>query len=1120
MKKRLLKITMILAALAAFAGCQREDIVPVVPDNNSDIGVFGDYIKMKLNVVAPDPIKVGTKAVDPDGKGVQTMTLFCFDEYGLFISTATASIEQNLNDIEAGGIFDAFIPNTTRIMHLVGNQNMTPFKEEDFRQKSEDEVMSILEGSAGMIIYWARVEVPKDVNTLYTDDAGSLNRSMSQAILDWITIETNPALESHTVGTGSSAKTYTGKDKPILLLRNQARVTVVSDGAQTEAIDDKEWNGTYFKVTGFTVCNTQAFGTVAPYHSSYGFPTYKSSTYDPDYDVVPNSNTDNSNLHWVKESYITLPENKDKLSDIMDVDIAFESFVFESENSSADPVDVINRGSNIVNGTAQQEMYYKVSLTNDDGEQVLLRRNHHYEINIAGRLNYGVATFAQALEAPATNNVWLSISDEVKSVQNNEFKLTVDQTSVVLNADDVVANNTLNLSFEVEAVAASAVIDAADLSITWVEDNQRVSSTLNPDLTVGNAVAFATDGQGTITLKLNQLNADTDKLEGTLLVKYGHLQRKIKIVTINTQKFVPAWVSTEVYGAVTGDKESRENVTLVFTIPESCPAELFPLDVLVSVNDLDIRSDAGQTLPVVRRGEDGYGATDLNGDGVDDDYGYKYKYTINSTGTQRLYLENIITSTSSESKTITLEAENFETLQKVVTFSSEQYRLEVRNMQSYDYTPSGAASPAESINYILVPQKRYARVVFDLATLNGTQNISVSPTDEFLLYSSNLDHYRDDDSRLSDDYKSNFDCSFKPYSESQWGTGGRIFGFYPRTTISGGEFEIYMETNKAKSSEVVRIASNQSGSTSVLDPAQNYAGQTFRSVTFEMANFHPFRFAAQINDSGEYVSDGLTSEESISDIELTYLPNQKVAVSFDVTSFKGNDVNGTSVDPFGTGFEIYIDAPMLTLANGDNPAIEGEMVAMFEKNADGTMPSTVASKAKLEDLGNGKFVYRVDPDRDTERGFWNGSAVKIADATNPNQAGERKTIIFKTKEIVSTGNITISSNPDQVVYYSKTFRVSNTPVSGSIKYGTDNVPAGQFISFTRAFNGSRIGSVNVTEDGKYELKLRKEYEFYWTNDPIKLTTSIGGKYYSATYDSLEDLYNNPNIVFTEEVETE
>ena len=58
--------------------------------------------------------------------------------------------------------------------------------------------------------------------------------------------------------------------------------------------------------------------------------------------------------------------------------------------------------------------------------------------------------------------------------------------------------------------------------------------------------------------------------------------------------------------------------------------------------------------------------------------------------------------------------------------------------------------------------------------------------------------------------------------------------------------QIYMETNKPKSAEVVRIASNQKGSPQVKDGSQEYDGMTFRSVTFELANYRPFRFAAQI----------------------------------------------------------------------------------------------------------------------------------------------------------------------------------------------------------------------------------------------------------------------------------
>ena len=1135
--RNILRILVIGIVGMAMLSCRTDEIVPVVPDNGStDVGVYGDQIKLRLNVVAPDPIRVNTRAVDPDGKGIQTMTLFCFDQYGLFISTASASLTPDPSNDETGGIFDAFIPNTTRAIHLVGNQNMTPFREDDFRQKTEDEVLSILEGSAGMLIYWARVEVPANVQELYTkvkDEAGNTiqGRSVADAILDWITIETNPEDQAH--------RGVWGQNHPIVMLRNQARVTVVSrDDANTAG---KGWNGTYFIVTGFTVLNTKAFGTVAPYNRDRRFPTYKASTFTPTYSVYD----------WKEDKYITLPENREILSDIMDVDTAEETYVFETENSSADPVDVIIKGKNVINGVEQEELYYKVNIVDENGEPVLIRRNHHYEINIVGNLNYGSPNFGESLDAPATNNIWLSISDEVNSVMNSDYVLTVDKTKVVVNNADISdsPNPTLNLTFSVTPNKAGVSLNQSNLSVSWIEENQTVSSTHNPQLVVGSNVSFnTTTGAGAITLALNPLQSGLEFDKGTILVKYGHLQRKIRVVIVRTQEFIPAWVSTEVYGAVTGDKESRQNVSVIFSIPEDCPAELFPMDVLITANNLDVRSQSGQVLPIVRRGEDGYGQifTTTADDGTEvNDVGYKYVFTVTEPGMQRLYLENILASSEGSKEYITLEAENFELLTKTATFVEHQNKIVLPKLESYAYYPALGGSEADIIHYLLVPQKRYAPVTFDLS-LQVSDNTSYGTVDgntEFLLHSSNLDYYKDNDTRLTVEQKDAFDCEFVAYDISTWPTGGRVFGFSPRNEkiknntffdqeeIDGVNyqlFQIYLETNKANSAEIVRVASNLIDSPSIKGSG-NYSGPTFRSVTFEMSTYRPFRFAAQVNGTGDYVDDSNLDDddtpqaEEISNVSLKYSAESYVDVSFDVTSFEALD--GASVDPFGTGFEIYIDAPMLKLVEGDNLAIEGETVAMFEKKADGSLPSTIPQLPKLQDLGDGRFVYRVDPVRSVEAGFWNGSTPKIRDdKAASQQAGERKTIRFRTNSIVSNGDIKISSNQEQVVYHSKTFKLTNTPMTGQIFYsegGTDKnpIPANQFVTFTRVYDGSRIGSMTITSNGNYSLRLRKEYEFYWRNDPIELIAHIDdgnpntkSDYYGVVVQDLATLSTSPNVV--------
>lgn len=81
-------------------------------------------------------------------------------------------------------------------------------------------------------------------------------------------------------------------------------------------------------------------------------------------------------------------------------------------------------------------------------------------------------------------------------------------------------------------------------------------------------------GQGHIQIQLLRLE-NNEKLEGTLLVKKGRLQRKIKVITIRKQSFVPAWVGTEIYGNLGNgaNKNNRAHVAVCSpypAVPRSC----------------------------------------------------------------------------------------------------------------------------------------------------------------------------------------------------------------------------------------------------------------------------------------------------------------------------------------------------------------------------------------------------------------------------------------------------------------------------------------------------------------------------------------------------------------------
>ena len=937
---------------------------------------------------------VAVRAVDPDGLDIQNMTLFCFNEYGLFISTVRATL---VPESTTSGLFEATIPEQTSIIHFIANQNANLYNENDFRGKSEASVIAAMEGASGMMVYWARFE--KDANS---------SKNINEQIA---------ALPNG-----------------IELLRNQAKVSIAN------------WNSAYLNVTGFVTTNRQAFGTVAPFHPTEGF-------------VWPGS-----------EPFVTMPQNTAIMSDITDIDTKTEDYIFESENADQSPVSVIIKGS--VPGSSEQ-LYYRVALIDDNGDRIKVRRNYSYVINIVGKLTYGQPTFEQALTAPASNNVWISVASWINEIEDEEYILSVDRTYVVLN--DSEAGKPLTLGYKVTAKSGSTLSDA---DISWVGDNNVANHTFADH-------SFDSAGNGSVTLQLLPMTNPT-RQSGTLLIKKGKLQRTIDIIVIKTQQFTPAWVGTQIFGGTTG-----EFVTLKFTIPESCPEELYPFDVLISVNSLDVRSSSGMNLPVIREGEEGYGKEENT-------IGYKYVYTVTKPGVQRVYFHTILKQEDNINQDIMIEADYFETLTKLFTFTDHQYAITIEGLSEYsvntENNPNQEVPDDEVVLYRLVPQKRNAPVTFDMQMIDNSTGsaINAGAADEFMIYSKTLDYYTEG--------HEDHGATFYSVSEDYWShsTNGRVFMFMidnPNNTTDIGQYTILLKTNRAVSEDVVRIASNNTQSNSAIPGVTTpYAGNTYRSVIFELANYRPFHFAAQINGEGEY--ERYQVAESVSHIEWSYEPNQSVEVSFEVTSFRGSD--NKSVDPFGEQFDIYIDAPMLDL--------DATRFAEFNINAN-----------KVRKLSDGRFVYTVEADREAERAFGYGTVLNSDEMGNVNQVGERKTIPFKTKTVTSAGTITISSDKERVVFYDKQFKVTNKLISGRLKYNTGSqtldVPQYGFVAFSRVSDGVRIGSINVGENGVYTLNLRKEYAFNWYTDEIEMhyTHPTTKAVYTAKISNLHTLFNSPDI---------
>ena len=1005
--------------LSIIAGISLTSCVDNLAGPGADIAPDG-YMTIDFAVQVPDMNQVQTKAVDPDGGGVQQVTVFCFDDNDLFITTVTADIVPANANPSLSGTLEVTVPDHTVTMQLVGNQNLTYFREDNYRGMSEVDVMASLEASAGRMVYWARKTVDE--------------------------------LRSHN-----------SESNPVLLLRNQAKITLSVESSVR------------FQQKGWVVVNSNAFGTVAPYCSEHGF-------------EAP---------HYVDRPFVTLPENTTKLGDFLDVRTNEAEYIFETENTVDSPIDFIVKGSQ--NGG--EDLYYRISIIDQNGEYLPVLRNHHYTVNIAGPLYYGQPTFAQALEAPATNNVWVSVSDDINSLTDGVTTLSVDKTYVVVGEDEFKNPNEYYLYYDltVEGAASSAA------EVSWIPGN-------NVAMSAFSHTYDAASGRGTICVELNAMG-DLQKREGTLLVKSGRLSRRIKVITVKEQKFEPAWITTNVYG-----KESGENVTMMFTIPDDCPAELFPMDVLVSVNDMDIRNASGMVLPIIRSDDSRYGE--------DNGIGYKYVLTVTEPGVQRIYLKTILDHTEEDEKTVvlTVEAPHFASLSKTATFQDAiEARILIHNLKSYV-----ARTPAdEYIYYYLVPQKINAPVEFethlgevvasaaeaDVTLFNPNDEAThfryISPNqdfsttdgdgynvDEFLLYSQNLEHNHDHDGTFYFDFYKNLD-------PSDWSaSGGRVLGFFRnRNASSGSGATFHLKTTRPKSDEVVRIASNpygfpsvtigNSGELAVMDymaPDGKCTGTgKYKSCVFELATHHPFHFAAALDIQGAKTGTNVQgeNEEIVDVVNLSYVPGQSVNLEFDVTSFTSKD-GSESVDPFGTAFDIEISAPMLEL--------------------DKTSPFYDAEK--ISNPSAGKFIYHVAADRDAER---RGTLqANKDDKASVSQVGERKCIPFKKKGIVSAGEIVIRSDESKVVFYEKTFRIQNNSIFGKLSYrspdGVADVPTGSFVPFEMLPTYNRIGTVTVGASGQFELRLRSEYKYDWATDDVKFQfTDEDGAIYEKTFDSLSAL---------------
>lgn len=186
--KKILYILTILCTVIGLHSCTDNYTEKV-----SGTVVDGDQIHIVFSTRQPDPVVVNTRALDPTGTGVNVLWLFNFDKEGAFLGRVNATLLTAQGQTD--GKFEASIPSSTRIVHLLANQNLDSFNDDAMLGKHENTVMNGLVSTSGGLVYWGRVadtsaaDADAFASFLSTESPFTLYRNMAKVEVSGVEID-------------------------------------------------------------------------------------------------------------------------------------------------------------------------------------------------------------------------------------------------------------------------------------------------------------------------------------------------------------------------------------------------------------------------------------------------------------------------------------------------------------------------------------------------------------------------------------------------------------------------------------------------------------------------------------------------------------------------------------------------------------------------------------------------------------------------------------------------------------------------------------------------------------------------------------------------------------------
>ncbi len=649
MKRRVYLYYIALPLLLLLAGCVREPMGGLlIPE-----GKEGDSITLTLGLHADDlsDLALRSEAINDDEvEKITSLRILVFDEHQQFLYSTDAVLGDPVS--ADAYLDDAFLPdgkkgsitkiksfkatfiqsNEPRYLHFVANYDWTGQTQDYF----------LVGNSAGAII----------PNLTTSIESANGNNDKTKAFDPmWVQVKLNKL-------DGESLQ-----GKVVKLLRCHAKVTVAVA---------PELKG--FELTGFAACNVHRSGTVAPFvmdNYSFVFPYAPTkATIPPDVETILN----NEPKHIV-------PANT-------------EFKIFEHQNDGDKRVFLIIRGNKKLKSGTIAERYYKVDFVakrnkeNIVNDRVLpIIRNNHYKVTITAVNSDGYATMAEAIAAPAHNNIFSSIElQEFTQVSGEMFTLKADPVQILIVRPGTYDFNTefaitdSNYRFKPYGGATGAGFGAQYIryykrwsdndfymgALTQTEVSTRSSNEDRFSVEVKNIPSDAVERYSIEVAGLRSYAPDdTPPANAKDLYTYERVDGKpvsgaitplIRNVEITIRK--PLLFKAK----LVDDASQPGNKFLEFDIYKNLPKGIFPFEVLIDAPDLSPRNKKGNTenLTIVKRGRKVYYRYIVKTDSYDRHNGRVSIPMLVNNGTNSPKHDIVLTSPYYETETIYSGSSSYE----------------------------------------------------------------------------------------------------------------------------------------------------------------------------------------------------------------------------------------------------------------------------------------------------------------------------------------------------------------------------------------------------------------------------------------------------------------------------